>query len=899
VLARCLDYPDELGPQGVDVILQAGALTQPLRTDAVIPRLSQSQGDFLARLPETAVAELTAQAPDVARVAALTRLTLSQSEVLRQEIARLQVVARDRAILQAKSRLECVHISGRAQVWCPDGALKSSEIPQLIDGRIVVNPGVAEAGEVVDARSFAAAQQGAQRLADKRRICYYGNAEVIVSCRGDLGFAEEIPTDTEDIPLLGERRVGTYTIPANTIYSRLSQADADTRARAEALANLNCFYVNAELVLSCGDADDLPGQGPPGRWDGVVITSPTEPADATLGEVGNPVMVPAGALKSTTSAADVAQQARITALGALECYWRSVEVTATCPDYGTGVGALRASTRSPVRTVTLPAGVETSALSQAAADASALSFAQAQLQCLYCNVEIPPLCVPAYVFERPDYRLPIPREWVDASWSVDATQGVAADTYCSEDPTQAPGVAGVVATTQLVTLPTGCRYENSAFRVGCVASAVDNILGPFTEPDRARLSRNSYPDPMATAVAARSILIAAGAFAVYVASEADVPADVLPGSALNIRAQAYVNQLARQTALSYLTCYFESDPLTVACADVGHAGAAATLSNSPITAETGYVVSYTSKQDANTRARAALLQQLSCVYASPEMVLRCFVGVNSGGATPPAAGVELGTRRPVYGDGRADVRATGVEDGLVDPTAVGSTTRPLLLPFGYVTSRISQQDATTRALAQGVLGLDCYWTNPEMTVACGATLDMVEVGSTLYPPPLAAPAGAFSPDAVTSTVIPAGAAVSYDGALGAMRAAFRQAFGLLLCLPPDPNDDTFGALCGSMRRARWSASNGNDLRGTGTNEAPFATIDKAAESGFRAFEDDLGTITYHKIEGGKKVLKICQQGDAPDVGGEGGGGVDGSSPGLPGPPGPSSGCNGDCHAFYA
>jgi len=723
---RCSDFPQELGPVGQPVTIPEGRFSRIVRTDQ-IPNLTASQHARLKALPATAVAEVLLRDTSTDRTRELTGLTRQQAAALHTLVGQQHQALLERTSQQARQELRCGHINTVVTVWCPDQAIKSTDPITVPPDLQVLNPATEPAGRHQHPTSQASAQEAALASARSRLACLYGNDPVEVSCLSE-GFPTAIPNDEEPLPLLGEARVGSVRVEANQFFSRTGKQEANQEARAFAIQSLNCFYTNDELTLSCAQADDLDGSGPAGRWDGTAVLNPTEPADASANERGNPVRVPSGFFKSTVSQEQADQQARQLALQALDCHFRSAPQTVTCPPYQVGSVTVPPSPTSPVMTVTVPEGAETSTTSQQQADQRALQFATLQLQCLYCNVEIPPVCVPPEVFNRPNYTLPLPLEWFGPDWSADATRGVPAGAYCAEDPTQPIQAARQDGTTPARRQQPGCRYGNEPVRVGCVRDLSNQVEGPFGEPDRQHLSRRSYPDPMAEAVAERSILIPADTVSVWVSDQADVPDHILPGQELNVRAREWANQQARAIGTGYLDCFFESPPIRLLCYD-------------------------------------------SANESSP-------------GLPPLTATLPDGTLQ--YGDGTAKGRLSGVNEGPVMPDTTGSTASPVLLPAGTGTSVTSRQDAIHKALLVGIGMLDCAWTNPSLKILCGARADMAQLGVSQYPPfSLQAGNLIITDKTKIETRVPVGSTKTRDGRLAAIRMAIVLGLDQLNCVGED------------------------------------------------------------------------------------------------------------------
>jgi hypothetical protein len=164
----------------------------------------------------------------------------------------------------------------------------------------------------------------------------------------------------------------TITIPAGTVASIISLADANAKALNEAQQQ-----ANAQLDCSA-NADTFPN-------DAQSFTAQCQPGEAGApAPDGNPVTVtvPAGTINSSISKAD-ANQAALTlaqqqATDQLQCtFWNAKQTyTATCPEGQSG----------PPVTFEIGAHLVSSTISQADADAKALNSAKTQAEAqIICN----------------------------------------------------------------------------------------------------------------------------------------------------------------------------------------------------------------------------------------------------------------------------------------------------------------------------------------------------------------------------------------------------------------------------------------------------------------------------------------------------------------------------------
>ena len=324
--------------------------------------------------------------------------------------------------------------------------------------------------------------------------------------------------------------------------------------------------------------------------------------------------------------------------------------------------------------VKIPAGTIRSDVSQEDANSRALSFAQSQLECLYCNLAVPPLCT-------------------DPTGSLDLTTGIPANSYCASDAAAAQALAnqqGAIPV-KVQTDGTACLYGNAAITVTC-----DTLLGPGSN---ASVSPNAR---QISTVAANTVQF----------TVKDVPPDFAgtPGD--------YANSVARTLALSLLDCFFQNDPLTLTCDDLGLPNVYK-ASVSSVTIAAGTFTSYTSKAEAQAQAHIQATLNLNCFYANASSRYLCADGANTGTYNPNfVKDVDI----KVFGDGHmAEIGTFAGGRYPVADGSRGSAARPLVVPEAMFTSMKSQAEADALALNFAISTLDCYFENQQISVLCGAS----------------------------------------------------------------------------------------------------------------------------------------------------------------------------------
>jgi pyrimidine deaminase RibD-like protein len=537
---NCADV-DGLGPIGSTVVVNRGTFVDYFYFQS-IDGINESQLRYIESLSDAVrngvmgPVDLALLSPESQRANLLeaAAVNISNLVIIPLETARLVVAAlvdiknrlNELAKQAGRSALDCYWVNEEVTVQCPPGALTT---PGVV-GMPVTNPAVIPAGTYRSYSSQADANSIAQVAANGLLVCIWGNVETTKTCQ-DLNpsFTEPVPVENAPIGVMEKPRVGTVVIPANTIFSNISQEDANNQAADLALQRLECYYTNDVLTVTCADFGVIPSIG-----------------NYLSSQPGSTIIVPAGSVMSLVSTADANNLATAAANQLLQCVWTNTEQTVDClsilptrPPEGEGPS----ETKSPVYSYTVPAGTVTSDVSQADADETARQLGRVQLDCVYCNKAIPATCVP----------LP------NGDVSIDQTEAVAAGTFCARTFEEAQALAASIASIPINVKSTpeseqglGCRYGNSEIRVKCFGLASDDGTQPdaygivgikkFTVPEMPKstlLTPNNTQDG--------HVIISKNTF---ILSLAEIPI------ANRDNPQAYVDNFAKNLAMSMLNCIF-------------------------------------------------------------------------------------------------------------------------------------------------------------------------------------------------------------------------------------------------------------------------------------------------------------------------------------------------------
>jgi len=496
----CADL-DGSPPYGGPTVPLSGIETERHLDWNDVPNITDTQLDYISILNAVNLAPvLTGTAETIRDV---TRLGLTQSEWVRDEVDRLQEAADDGATALALSYLDCYWINTEQIAQCPAGALTSWD-----PGTIPVpnNPSTVVTSTIQSRISQEDADSRALSQAESHLSCVWGNDQVDVSC--------------EELDLGHGGGVVTYTVPPNTIFSGSGQSDANDQAHALALLQLECLYYSEAINDRCVALDIT---GP--ELD--QLMHPLGSANLDTNVSGTDISIPYGYFKSSFSQDDADTQAVNLKNSLMICRWGSAYIPRPCSTtFEVETGSLaylfgNAPTVDLLLSDTLssnlhtPSDTFTSSVSAADADDMAEAYAQASSLCVYCNPDVPAFCSPPAVEIN----------------SSDETLGLPAHSVCSTDTDSI-----LNQSTQLAVIPASsktekeCRWPNEEIKLTCEDYAT---------------SINEEPINLTDDTIARYVVIPAGTFSSDV-SQADA----------NLLAEGYATAalLCKFTAFGYAEC---------------------------------------------------------------------------------------------------------------------------------------------------------------------------------------------------------------------------------------------------------------------------------------------------------------------------------------------------------
>ncbi len=595
------------------------------------------------------------------------------------------------AMTQALGSIVCWFENAAVTVTCPEGTMTDGEV----NGRPIQNPVVIDAGTFTSRVSQGDADMQAEAEASRRLTCYYASQEVTVTCESAFGITG-IVSDTETPPY-GTRRIASVTVAAGVYTSSVSQEDAQQQAINAATLGLECFYLSEAQSASCPDIDHI-HDAPVSYEDGVS---------------GTDVTIQAGWFASIISQADANEQATVAVTSRLLCEYGNDALTATCETPtvevdGTSYTLPPDGAKSPTLSILIEANEFRSTISKAAANEEAGISATSALDCVYCNPLIPPTCVPSDILEGVNNgEITLPLSAAQNGWSMDATIGMPYGRICGADAQSVMAQALATSTTpvRIVEQSEGdesCRYGNDEVTFSCPEFAIPlgTLNDPTAQTRKAVISENSIT-----------------------VTTTQVPVDFEPSGNTAARAKSYANWLALQEAKSILSCVFYNEQQVVTCEQ--HAGkpnvasiAIGSAAN-PVTIKADTLYSEISRDDANLQAIDEGKRQLDCFYLSRQAVFLC-------GDAPYESSAHVSTDNVItYGNGKKTPSDGSYNaPSFVDPTAIGSLTRPIVITPGVGRSTETQADADSQVLATAVGMLDCFWTNVPIEIRCGSNRDM-------------------------------------------------------------------------------------------------------------------------------------------------------------------------------
>lgn len=235
-------------------------------------------------------------------------------------------------------------------------------------------PVCVEAGTIVSYISQQDANDQAQALADAQLICSYCNPEVQPKCPAD-SWSGTVPVPPEEVDdtwsVTATRGIAAGIFCSIDPQDVVNVATSIANVPADTGSSSDCCYGNEEVEAECpADENGVP-------VDPLLSSAKVVIAANTLVVCDSDAEAAGWSGSTQAYATDLAQKL---ANAALVCIWSNDAQTAACPS-PPGTVFLDAGKA----TSTVAAGLFTSFRSKAEADAIALTVAQSQLVCLYCN----------------------------------------------------------------------------------------------------------------------------------------------------------------------------------------------------------------------------------------------------------------------------------------------------------------------------------------------------------------------------------------------------------------------------------------------------------------------------------------------------------------------------------
>ena len=508
----------------------------------------------------------------------LTGMKVSQARELIDVLRREQKNVDEAAKLHAESMLECYWENTPQEAQCVDDAVVHEG---TYKGETAVFSYEVAAGTVRSQYSQEDADEKAMELAESMLNCFYINEEVEALCeeRPDrpMDVMDPVPNDTEPVYEGRELRVGAVVVTSGMFISHLSQEEANELALAYGYSQLVCWYPNVEVTLEC---DDPNARGP------YVDPDETDPAvaDIVAKTRGQKVVIPSGFFISELSYEEATRLAEDYAQTLLECCYINKEIYLRCEEetvitFDDRVVTIAPHESSPMIEVYIPRGTFTSCYSQKEADDIAEQQSEGLLSCRYCNVGMPPACVPDWVLEgieAGDITLPLKAgticyngECINTSdLPFGATQGIADCVIFNEDAQLAQEMANAVARLPITKSDDDaslydCTYYNDKLVVAC------SSRDPYIEDHELQENAGITPDgeeyyfmsmyPPGTCIS--------DSFSVPARNNVIViPAGLWMGKGPDVKAE--LNAKAFEYATSILQCFLGNPETHAACSDI-------------------------------------------------------------------------------------------------------------------------------------------------------------------------------------------------------------------------------------------------------------------------------------------------------------------------------------------
>jgi hypothetical protein len=415
-------------------------------------------------------------------VVALTHLNYTQSEELVITIQDAKFTVNTLAVEQARNLLICQVESNLQAASCTSSAYfgPSAAVPEnlpyvpsatsttgavLVTFALLPSTGGQTAFTLLNIPSLTAAAAQANSLAlaqaESSLRCVFGNAATAAACctseapNNNLGFTYCVPAVGPTIEG-SATAIGYFSVGANTVFSSVSLAEANSVARELSRNSLNCYFPSTGTTATC------------------VSLGKTGPfaSDSTTSTYLPPGSVILYDLEDSVTAAN--SQALLLAQASLNCFWSNSTTTAYCQPSPlfTAINnqnyILDASeTLSISYSSSIPANTVISYVSQADANLQAFRLAQSSVSCVYCNDAVPPTC----------------------SGGLNATVGATADLICNVIPEVAQNTAISIGNSLVSTSNGGanCCYGNEGVTNSnkCTTGAFfdTNASSSFTSAD--------------------------------------------------------------------------------------------------------------------------------------------------------------------------------------------------------------------------------------------------------------------------------------------------------------------------------------------------------------------------------------------------------------------------------
>lgn len=340
--------------------------------------------------------------------------------------------------------------------------------------------------------------------------CVWWNVAQTATCEEDKDMAGVATTNEHP------SAVATYTVPERTVSSDVGRGVADSIAKAQAVAALECFWISDPVEVDCTTRPDRPEEFT--EW---VVTDPEGVVPRRVGYYA----LPAGHVVSYVSKEDADAVALQIALAELNCFYinrhidkqcddldaRSLNIDPELPGNEKPVGVYLGHTdatlesewnwiknpdvRTPAQRVIVPERYIISTISTTDANNQAIQLADSMLACCYINdrifIECPEEANKDY---SPTWSYEVPRgtfvsckskkDANDQAWA--SAEGIVDCIYCNDTvlPQCVPNWV-IDAVTTGIMLPQDIEMNGAVYPAGSVFKLplplkVDGLVNPYT-----------------------------------------------------------------------------------------------------------------------------------------------------------------------------------------------------------------------------------------------------------------------------------------------------------------------------------------------------------------------------------------------------------------------------------